>query len=165
MAERYKARVCLRSLAGVLSLNPTGGMDICVLCTVQLGQKEKPGKSGHRCKNKLQRENRIPPGTWMFVLCVVRKDKRQNAEQSRKRDKYWWSTEYKKAQKNSSVGMDVIFKVQVSKLNCINGSALVLTQIWRLYHKRKAASLLFSSIYQAIWRHITDNSNLHAIFL
>ena len=31
---------------------------------------------------------RIPPGAWMFVLCVVSKDKRQNAGQSRQRNKY-----------------------------------------------------------------------------
>jgi hypothetical protein len=31
---------------------------------------------------------RVPPGTWMFVLCVVRKDKWQNTGKSRKRNKY-----------------------------------------------------------------------------
>jgi hypothetical protein len=71
-----------------VSLNPTGGMDICVLCIVQLGPKEKPGQSGHRCKNKVQRQKITPPGARMFVFCVVSKDKRQNAEQSRQRDKY-----------------------------------------------------------------------------
>ena len=33
MAERSKAWVCGRSLAGIAGLNPAGGMDICV-CVV-----------------------------------------------------------------------------------------------------------------------------------
>ena len=32
MAERSKARVCGRSLAGVAGSNPAGGMDVCVVC-------------------------------------------------------------------------------------------------------------------------------------
>ena len=36
VAERSKARVCGRSLAGIAGLNPVGGMDVCVvLCVVQ----------------------------------------------------------------------------------------------------------------------------------
>jgi hypothetical protein len=35
--------------------------------------------------------NRIPPGTWMFVLCVVSKDKKAKCRQSRQRHKYGWS--------------------------------------------------------------------------
>jgi hypothetical protein len=31
VAERCKARVCGRLLAGVTGLNPTGGMDVCVV--------------------------------------------------------------------------------------------------------------------------------------
>ena len=31
MAERSKARVCGPLLAGVAGLNPTGGMDVCVV--------------------------------------------------------------------------------------------------------------------------------------
>ena len=32
MAERSDARVCGRSLAGSAGSNPTGGMDVCVVC-------------------------------------------------------------------------------------------------------------------------------------
>jgi hypothetical protein len=35
VAERSKASVCSRSLAGVAGSNPAGGMDICVVCVVQ----------------------------------------------------------------------------------------------------------------------------------
>ena len=49
VAERSKARLCFRSLAGIAV--------------------------------------RIPPGAWMFVLCVVSKDQ-QSARQSRQRHKY-----------------------------------------------------------------------------
>jgi hypothetical protein len=35
---------------------------------------------------------RILPGTWMFLLCVVSRDKRQNAEQPKHRTKYGCST-------------------------------------------------------------------------
>ena len=35
IAERSKARVCGRSLAGVADSNPAGGMDVCVVCVVQ----------------------------------------------------------------------------------------------------------------------------------
>ena len=32
VAERCKARVCGRSLAGITGSNPAGGMDVCVVC-------------------------------------------------------------------------------------------------------------------------------------
>ena len=35
VAEPSKERVCGRSLAGVTGLNPTGGMNVCVVCVVQ----------------------------------------------------------------------------------------------------------------------------------
>ena len=38
---------------------------------------------------------RIPARGWKFGLCVVSKDKWQNAGQSRHRSKYGWSTEHK----------------------------------------------------------------------
>jgi hypothetical protein len=37
VAERYKTRVCVRSLTGFASSNPVGGMDVCVVCVVQQG--------------------------------------------------------------------------------------------------------------------------------
>ena len=49
VAERSKARVCGRSLAGVAGSNPAGGMDVCVVCVLQSKrQKAKPGQSGQR---------------------------------------------------------------------------------------------------------------------
>ena len=35
VAERAKARVYGRLLAGVAGSNPVGGMDVCVVCVVQ----------------------------------------------------------------------------------------------------------------------------------
>ena len=38
VAERFKARVCGLSFAGIVGLNPAGGMDVCflrVLCFVR----------------------------------------------------------------------------------------------------------------------------------
>ena len=32
VAERSKARVCGRSLAGISGSNPVGGIDVCVVC-------------------------------------------------------------------------------------------------------------------------------------
>ena len=32
VAERSKAKVCCRSLAGVAGSNPGGGMEVCVVC-------------------------------------------------------------------------------------------------------------------------------------
>ena len=32
VAERYKARACDRSPAGITDLNPAGDMDVCVVC-------------------------------------------------------------------------------------------------------------------------------------
>ena len=34
VAERSKARVCVRTLTGVAGSNPAGGMDVCVVCVV-----------------------------------------------------------------------------------------------------------------------------------
>jgi hypothetical protein len=57
VAERSKARVCDRSLAGVPGLNPAGGMDVCVVCVAQ------PGQSGQRSntENKNSRWGRDFP--------------------------------------------------------------------------------------------------------
>ena len=35
VAERSKATVCGRSLAGISGSNPPGGMDVCVVCVLQ----------------------------------------------------------------------------------------------------------------------------------
>ena len=34
LAERSEVKVCGRSLAGIASSNPAGGMDVCVVCVV-----------------------------------------------------------------------------------------------------------------------------------
>ena len=41
MAERLKARVCGRSLAGIAGLNPGRGVDVCVMCVVSKDKKAK----------------------------------------------------------------------------------------------------------------------------
>ena len=46
MAERSKAMVCGRSLAGVAGSNPAGGMDVCVMCIV----KDKRETQGNQDK-------------------------------------------------------------------------------------------------------------------
>ena len=56
MAELSKARVCGRSLAGVACSNPAGGMDVCVLCDVQKGQKAKAEESRQRSTDKVRSE-------------------------------------------------------------------------------------------------------------
>ena len=43
LAERSKAWVCGRSLAGVAGSNPVGGMDVCVVCVVRKRTKRKTG--------------------------------------------------------------------------------------------------------------------------
>ena len=47
VAERHKTRVCELSIDWVAGSNPTGGMDICVVCN---GKRQTPGKSGQRTK-------------------------------------------------------------------------------------------------------------------
>ena len=49
VAERSKARVCGRTLAGVAGSNPAGGMDVLY----SKGKKEKPGQSRQRVNNKI----------------------------------------------------------------------------------------------------------------
>ena len=53
---------------------------------------EPPWPSGLRRGSAVDRllelRVRIPPGAWMFVLCVVSKDKRQNAGQLGQATKY-----------------------------------------------------------------------------
>jgi hypothetical protein len=48
VAERSKVRVCGRSLAVVASLNPAGGMDVCVVCVVSKDKRQNAGKSRRR---------------------------------------------------------------------------------------------------------------------
>jgi hypothetical protein len=45
-----------------------------------------------------------PAGVWMFVLCVVSINERQNGEQRRQRHKFRRSTEYKRIQKKNPTG-------------------------------------------------------------
>ena len=64
MAERSKARVCGRSLAGVAGLNPDWGMDVCVVCC-KYRQKANAGQSRHiqvRMKYRGQESREKDPG-------------------------------------------------------------------------------------------------------
>ena len=38
VAERFKARVCGRSLPGTVGSNPAGGMDVCCACCMLSGR-------------------------------------------------------------------------------------------------------------------------------
>jgi hypothetical protein len=58
------------SLAGIAGLNPAGGMNVCVLCIVQQGQKAKPGKAGQRSTDEVQRKkNKFRQEHLMSVCC------------------------------------------------------------------------------------------------
>jgi hypothetical protein len=69
VAKLFKVRVYGRSRVGVAGLNSAGGMDVCVLCVVQQGQKAKSGQSGQRSTDKIERTKRIPPVGSIFVSC------------------------------------------------------------------------------------------------
>ena len=46
-------------------------------------KRQNAGQSGQRNNtDKVQEEQKVPPGAWIFVLCVASKDKRHNAGQS-----------------------------------------------------------------------------------
>ena len=62
MAERSKARFCGPSLAGIVGLNPAGGMDVCRECFV-LSDREVFGTS----RSLVQRS----PTDCVVSLCVV----------------------------------------------------------------------------------------------
>ena len=53
MAQRSKVRVISRSLAGIASSNPGGGILLCVL--YNKGQKAKPRQLRQRSTDKVQR--------------------------------------------------------------------------------------------------------------
>jgi hypothetical protein len=71
VAELSKARVCGRSLAGVPGSNPAGGTDVCVVCVVYQFQGPRGLRRGSAADRLLGFGVQIPPGAWMFVLCVV----------------------------------------------------------------------------------------------
>jgi hypothetical protein len=54
VAERYKARVYVRSLTRVAGSNPSGGMDVCVVLYSK-EQETKPGQSGQRSTENVER--------------------------------------------------------------------------------------------------------------
>ena len=62
VAERSKARVCRRSLAGVAGANPAEGLDVCLLCVLySKDKKAKPGQLGQRSStDEVQTAKEIP---------------------------------------------------------------------------------------------------------
>ena len=88
MAERSKARVRGRSLAGVAGSNHAGGMDVCVLCVLySKGQKGKSRDNPDKetSTDTVQSEkNRMKknPGPSIDV-CFACCKQRQSAERSR----------------------------------------------------------------------------------
>jgi uncharacterized protein YaiL (DUF2058 family) len=58
VAEQFKAKICGSSFAEIAGSNPAGGMDVCVVSLYSQGQKAKPGQSGHRSADKVQRTNK-----------------------------------------------------------------------------------------------------------
>ena len=72
MADRSKARVCGRSLAGIAGSNPAGDMD--VMCVVSTDKRQKcrtvKTKNQVRMKYRVQENtNKIPPAARMSVSC------------------------------------------------------------------------------------------------
>jgi hypothetical protein len=71
VSERSKARVCGLSLTGVEGSNPAGGW-MFVLCVLyRKGQEAKPGQSGQRNIDKIQRtkqkQKKMPAGERFFA--------------------------------------------------------------------------------------------------
>jgi hypothetical protein len=50
--------------------------------------QDNQDKAVQKIYRESKKKKKIPPEKWMFVLCVVHTDKRQNAGQSRQRNKY-----------------------------------------------------------------------------
>ena len=65
MAERSKAKVCGRALAGIAGSNPAGDMDVCVVCCT----KRTIGKDRAIRTKKYRGSEKIPPGEWLAVCC------------------------------------------------------------------------------------------------
>ena len=64
VAERYKARVCFRSLTRVAGSNAAGGMDVCVV----LYSKEQETKPGQTSTEKVERTKKMPgQSIWNFL--------------------------------------------------------------------------------------------------
>jgi hypothetical protein len=81
VAVRSKAWVFGRSLTGIVGSNPTGGMDVCVVFVVRTliwnvkcneGRNDlNSTKMDQKGKNPRTGKKKIPPGAWMFVLCLL----------------------------------------------------------------------------------------------
>ena len=80
VAELFKARVCGRSLAGIVGSNPAGVMHICVMCGIFYSKKKRkmPGQSRPKRSKKNTSENmrrssgkNVPMGEWMSVSCEI----------------------------------------------------------------------------------------------
>ena len=85
MAERSKARVRGRSLAGVAGSNHAGGMDVCVLCVKGQKGKSRDNPDKETSTDTVQSEkNRMKknPGPSIDV-CFACCKQRQSAERSR----------------------------------------------------------------------------------
>jgi hypothetical protein len=64
-------------------------MDVCVVRVAKSGQKAKPGQSGQSSTDNVQERTKKNPVMGMdVVLCVVSREKRQDAGKSRQRNKY-----------------------------------------------------------------------------
>ena len=65
-AERSKARMCVRSLAGIAGSHPAGGMDVCVVCVCVLygkDKRQKPRQSKKEIRVKYrQNKKKFPVG-------------------------------------------------------------------------------------------------------
>ena len=73
VAERFKARVCGRSLAGIAGLNPAGDKDVCVVCSTARTKNKREHNQDTEVWIKYRvRTKKVPPRTWMYS-----KDKEQ----------------------------------------------------------------------------------------
>jgi hypothetical protein len=62
VAERSKARVCGRSLAGIVDSNPAVGMNVCLLCVLCVFSYRSLGQADHSSRGVL------PAAVCHFVL-------------------------------------------------------------------------------------------------
>ena len=90
-SKRSKAMVCGRSLAGVAGSNPAGAW-MFVLCVLHSKDKRHSQDNHDKEVMQISKENfkkscRGHGCVCCVVLCVVSKDKRQNAGQSGQRNK------------------------------------------------------------------------------
>ena len=66
MAERSKARVCGRLLAGIAGSNPAGSMDVCVVLN---SEEKETCKENYKVREQEKDYRKNTAEAWMLVCC------------------------------------------------------------------------------------------------